>query len=64
MNISIVNGFVLQNLQTDRRRRWRHFDFHLLLAKQLISDFNSYKKHSSARLVAVMISIYRKCQGS
>ena len=24
------------------------FDFHLLLAKQLFSDFNDYKKHSSA----------------
>ena len=48
MNISIVNGLVLQNVQTDWRRRRRHFDFRLLLAKQAFSDFNGYKKHSSA----------------
>ena len=48
MNTSIVNGLVLQNVQTDWRRRRRHFDFRLLLAKQLFSDFNDYKKHSSA----------------
>ena len=48
MNISIVNGFVLQNEQTDRYHRRRHFDFRLLLAKQLLSDFNGFKRHSSA----------------
>ena len=45
---SIMNGLVLQNVQTDWRRRRRHFDFRLLLAKQAFSDFNGYKKHSSA----------------
>ncbi|CAB4006204.1 Hypothetical predicted protein [Paramuricea clavata] len=48
VNISIVNGFILQNLQTDRRRRLKHLDFRLVLARQLISTYNGYKKISSA----------------
>ncbi|CAB4023379.1 Hypothetical predicted protein [Paramuricea clavata] len=48
VNISIVNGFILQNLQTDRRRRLKHLDFRLALARQLISTYNGYKKISSA----------------
>jgi hypothetical protein len=48
VNISIVNSFILQNLQTDRRRRLKHLDFHLALARQLISTSNGYKKISSA----------------
>ena len=48
MNISIVNGFVLQNVQMDRHCRLRHLDFRILMAKQLISGYNGYKKLSSA----------------
>ena len=48
VNISIVNGFILQNLQTDRRRRLKHLDFRLALARQLISTYNGYKKIYSA----------------
>ena len=48
VNISIVNGFVLYKLQIDSRRRLKHLDFRLLLAKQLVSDYNGYKKRSSA----------------
>ncbi|CAB4009487.1 Hypothetical predicted protein [Paramuricea clavata] len=48
VNISIVNGFILQNLQTDRRRRLKHLDFRLALARQLISNYNGYKRISSA----------------
>ena len=48
VNISIVNSFILQNLQTGRRRRLKHLDFRLALARQLISTYNGYKKISSA----------------
>jgi hypothetical protein len=48
VNISIVNSFILQNLQTDRRRRLKHLDFRLALARQLISTYNGYKRISSA----------------
>ena len=48
VNISIVNSFILQNLQTDRRRRLKHLDSHLALARQLISTYNGYKKISCA----------------
>ena len=47
VNISIVNNFILKNLQTDRRRRLKHLDFRLALARQLISTYNSYKRISS-----------------
>ena len=48
VNTSIVNSFILQNLQTDRRHRLKHLDFRLALARQLISTYNGYKKISCA----------------
>ena len=48
VNISIVNSFILQKLQTDRRGRLKHLEFRLALARQLISTYNGYKKISSA----------------
>ena len=48
VNISIVNSFILQNLQTDRCRRLKHLDSHLALARQLISTYKGYKKISCA----------------
>ena len=53
--ISVVNDLEMQKMQTVRGYNFWHSDLCLVLAKQLVSNYSSYKKHLVLWLVIMIL---------